>query len=538
MEDNDILAGVPEVQSDGVPEGRKDEEVDGDDSEETEEPDRPTFDGLGLSPKLLESLKILKFEYPTPIQFQAIPAALDGQDVVGIAQTGTGKTLAFGLPMIQRIGKKGGKGLVVLPTRELALQVDEMLLAVAKRLGLRTAVIIGGASIEPQKQAIAAKPHIVIGTPGRIIDHLEQRTLDLSDVSVLVLDEADRMLDMGFLPQIRRILSVVPRERQTMLFSATMPDEVMTIAAKQMKSPVRVEVARAGTPAELVEHELFVCQKDQKNRLLERILTDNPGSVLVFSRTKFGARRICRAVNAMGHRAAEIHSDRSLAQRREALDGFKAGKYRVLVATDIAARGIDVSDIGFVINYDVPENPEDYVHRIGRTGRAGQKGRAITFAMPDQGEEVQQIEMLTRLLLPITPLPELPPDRRPPPGSDRGGRGGRDDRFRQGRDRRDWPRRQERPVVRERGTTAPQGSPTPSGPPAPRPSSGPRDERAYRDRGRDRRDYEIRKPPPIIPSATGEFTFLEGLPKFERPPRDQNQSQGRGQSRYHGRRRR
>jgi ATP-dependent RNA helicase RhlE len=371
------------------------------------------FYGLNIAPKLLDALLKLGFKAPTPIQRKAIPSAIDGKDIIGVAQTGTGKTLAFGLPMIQRIARTGGRGLVVLPTRELAIQVDETFGKVGRQFGLRTAVVIGGTSIVPQKRALAADPHVIIGTPGRIIDHLEQRTIDLSKVSVLVLDEADRMLDMGFMPQIKRILLAVPKVRQTMLFSATMPEDIVRIASSHMQMPVRVEIARPGTTAERVEHELFVVKKEQKNRLLEKLLGDYHGSVLVFSRTKHGAHRITRAVKAMGHGAAEIHSDRSLAQRRDALEGFKSGKYRVLVATDIAARGIDVSGIELVLNYDVPVNPEDYVHRIGRTGRAGMAGRAISFAMPDQGDIVRGIERLTSIHLPVSRLPELPPDRAP-----------------------------------------------------------------------------------------------------------------------------
>ena len=385
------------------------------------------FYNLGIAPKLLESLDRLNFKVPTPIQSKAIPVAIDGQDMIGIAQTGTGKALAFGVPMIQRLARQGGKGLVVLPPRELALQVEENLKAIAGLLGLRTAILIGGAGMEPQIRQIRAKPHVVVGTPGRIIDHLERHSLELGDVSVLVFDEADRMLDMGFMPQIRQILRRVPTERQTLLFSATMPDDIVRIASQYMKTPVRIEVAPPGTIAERVEHELYVVRKEQKNRLLEKILKDHAGPVLVFSRTKFGARRICRAGQAMGENVAEIHSDRSLAQRREALDGFKSGKYRVLVATDIASRGIDVTGIELVINYDIPENAEDYVHRIGRTGRAGQSGKAISFAMPDQGDEVLAIEKLARVRLPISKLPDLPQEREGVHygvGIDRGARGG------------------------------------------------------------------------------------------------------------------
>ncbi len=373
------------------------------------------FDGLGIAPRLLEIIDYLGFKVPTPIQRKAIPVAVEGKDVIGIAQTGTGKTLAFGVPMLQRLAQTKGRGLVILPTRELALQVDEMLQKVGRPFSLRTAVIIGGASMNRQLDMLRKNPHVIIATPGRLIDHLDQRTVALHDVRVLVLDEADRMLDMGFAPQIKRILQSVPAERQTMLFSATMPDDIVAIANRYMKLPVRIEIARAGTAAELVTQELFVVRKEDKLRLLEKMLEEHRGAILVFSRTKFGAKKIVRVVKTMGHAAAEIHSDRSLAQRREALDGFKSGKYRVLVATDIAARGIDVTGIAAVINYDVPENAEDYVHRIGRTGRAGHTGHAITFASPDQGDEVRAIEKLTRIQLPISKLPDLPPDRPRPP---------------------------------------------------------------------------------------------------------------------------
>lgn len=372
-----------------------------------------SFHGLGIAPQVLEILDRLQFVVPTPIQQTAIPIAIEGKDVIGIAQTGTGKTLAFGIPMIQRLMAVGGVGLVILPTRELALQVDESLQKIGRTLNMKTAVLIGGTSIHPQIQALRRGPHVIIGTPGRIIDHLEQKTLSLSAVSILVLDEADRMLDMGFAPQIKRILVTVPRERQTMLFSATMPDDIVRIANTHMKLPLRVEIAPAGTASERVEQELFIVPRDSKLRLLEKVLSDYRGTVLVFSRTKHGAKKITRAVSAMGHTVAEIHSNRSLAQRAQALNGFKTGKYRVLVATDIASRGIDVKNIELVINFDVPENPEDYVHRIGRTGRAGESGRAITFATPDQSRDIRDIQRLVRMTLPVSKLPELPPARTP-----------------------------------------------------------------------------------------------------------------------------
>jgi ATP-dependent RNA helicase RhlE len=373
------------------------------------------FDGLGIAPSLLKSLDLLKFTTPTPIQAKSIPPAMEGKDLIGIAQTGTGKTLAFGIPMIQRLAQVHGRGLVILPTRELAIQVDESLHKIGRGIGLRTAVLIGGASMNVQTKDLRRVPHVIIATPGRLIDHLNQGTLELGDVKVLVLDEADRMLDMGFAPQISRILGAVPRDRQTMLFSATMPDAIVKMATRHMKLPLRIEVARAGTAAERVEQELYVVKKEDKTRLLEHLLTQYRGAVLVFSRTKFGAKKIARAINVAGHKAAEIHSNRSLNQRREALDGFKSGKYRVLVATDIAARGIDVAGIELVVNFDIPENAEDYVHRIGRTGRAGHSGRAITFAMPDQRDEVRGIERLMRMNLTVSKLPESLPASRPVP---------------------------------------------------------------------------------------------------------------------------
>jgi ATP-dependent RNA helicase RhlE len=372
-----------------------------------------SFYGLGIAPRLLEILAHFQFTTPTPIQERAIPAAIEGKDVIGIAQTGTGKTLAFGIPMLQRIGQEKAKGLILLPTRELALQVEETLRKVGASLGVRTAVLIGGAPIGSQIRNLGKNPHIIIGTPGRIIDHLAQKTLSLQGISILVLDEADRMLDMGFAPQIKKILEKVPKERQTMLFSATMPDDIVRMATQHMKLPLRVEVAPPGTAAERVEQELFVVKREEKNRLLQKLLSEYRGAILVFSRTKHGTRKICKAIRDMGHSAAEIHSGRTLPQRRAALDGFKSGVYRVLVATDIASRGIDVVGIELVINYDIPDNPEDYIHRIGRTGRAGEQGRAISFATPDQRSAVRDIERLLRTLIAVSKLPELPPEKFP-----------------------------------------------------------------------------------------------------------------------------
>ena len=367
------------------------------------------FYGLGIAPGILQVVAKLNFKIPTPIQAQSIPIAISGKDLMGIAQTGTGKTLAFGIPLIQHVLNGTGFGLVLAPTRELALQIDEALRGVGTSLNLRTATLIGGEAISRQIRDLHRNPQIIIATPGRLIDHLSQKTVSLQKVSVLVIDEADRMLDMGFAPQLNRILSVLPRNRQTMLFSATMPEQIISIAKAYMKFPIRVEIARSGTTVKEVTQELFFVSQEEKPRLLEKVLQEYRGSVLVFSRTKYSARKISGLVRALGHASAEIHGNRSLNQRKDALEGFKTGRYRVLVATDIAARGIDVTNIELVLNYDLPEKIEDYVHRIGRTARAGINGHAISFARPNQTGDVRAIERLIRSALPVSKIPILPP---------------------------------------------------------------------------------------------------------------------------------
>ena len=366
------------------------------------------FAGLGISTRLRKAIASLNFTEPTSIQRQAIPIGLEGKDIIAVAQTGTGKTLSFGIPMIQRLLQNDGRGLVIVPTRELALQVDAALRAAGRSQQLRTAVLIGGASMSLQMRDLKQRPRIIMATPGRLIDHLERGSISLADIQILVLDEADRMLDMGFAPQINKILRAVPKERQTMLFSATMPAEIEKLAAKHMIDPVKIEIARSGTAAELIDQELIYVEKRSKIRLLDHLLAKSTGPVLVFTRTKYTAKSLARRVQDMGHTTADIHSNRSLAQRRNALDGFKSGRYRVLVATDIAARGIDVTGIEMVVNFDLPTNCEDYVHRIGRTGRAGAIGRAVSFATHDQKREIRDIERLTRNSVPVTALPTLP----------------------------------------------------------------------------------------------------------------------------------
>ncbi len=357
------------------------------------------FAALGVSEKLVEALTRRGITIPSPIQAQAIPHAIDGKDVVGIAQTGTGKTFAFGLPTLMRISRTKGQALILLPTRELALQVDEELKKAAMGFGLRTAVVIGGASMGMQKRELGAKPHVIVATPGRLNDHLEQRTMKLDLVNTLILDEADRMLDMGFWPQIRHILDLIPKERQTMLFSATMPKEIMDLASKHMRTPIRIEVAPQGSTADRVEQEIVIVEKRAKFAELKEILEAELGSVLVFTRMKFGAKRLALQLVKAGFSADEIHGDRSLSQRKMALANFKSGKVRVLVATDIAARGIDVKGIALVVNFDLPDQTEDYVHRIGRTGRAGETGKAVSFVQPDEKNEIRLIERLIRTTL-------------------------------------------------------------------------------------------------------------------------------------------
>lgn len=412
-----------------------------------EELEQEQFYGLGIAPTLLERIDALGFKHPTPIQYKAIPIACRGEDVVGIAQTGTGKTLAFCIPMLQQMSARGKKGLILLPTRELAIQVLETLMKLGSPLGLRTALLIGGTNQNPQIRQLKAKPHVIVATPGRLIDMMEQKHAHLDQIGVLVLDEADRMLDMGFAPQLKKILPKVPTDRQTMLFSATIPEEIAVIARQYMRSPLRIEVAPSGTTAERVDQEMFIVTKNEKPELLERLLDEYKGTILVFSRTKHGAKKIARLIRDMGHSAAELHSNRSQSQRQEALRGFSTGKYRVMVATDIAARGIDVKNIELVINYDLPDQIEDYVHRIGRTARAGRSGKAISLAVPEQKGDILQIERLIRSTLPLkTKTGEIIQRKAEPRGAvprrsrQRGG-GGRLREHRQGYGRRSRGRR-------------------------------------------------------------------------------------------------
>jgi ATP-dependent RNA helicase RhlE len=362
----------------------------------------PSFESLGLSKKSLEALTRAGYTAPTPIQAQTVPAGLAGKDVIGCAATGTGKTAAFVLPMVERLGAKPGKGLrglVLAPTRELALQIADHARRFGAPHGIEVATLIGGVGMGPQIDALK-RAQLCIATPGRLIDHLGQGTASLNGIEVLVLDEADRMLDMGFKPQLTRILAKVPKVRQTLLFSATMAGEVADFAKHNSKDPVRVEVARSGTMAARATQEVFEVSQNDKTPLLLALLAEDEDSTLVFTRTKRRADKLWKTLSKSGYEVERLHADRSQAQRRNALEGFKSGKYRVLVATDIAARGIDVADIGHVVNYDLPHVPEDYVHRIGRTARAQASGRASSFCAPDEAPLLRDIEKLTRAKVP------------------------------------------------------------------------------------------------------------------------------------------
>jgi ATP-dependent RNA helicase RhlE len=344
------------------------------------------FSELGLSPELYSAVDSMGYDAPTAIQSDAIPIILEGKDVVGCAQTGSGKTVAFILPTLQRISHgHGTKALVVTPTRELALQIEEVGRAVGHHTRHSVVAVYGGVGYEGQAKRVRRGADLIVATPGRLLDMMNRRDVDLSRVEVLVLDEADRMLDMGFWPDVRRILNAMPPQRQNLLFSATMSPEVLRIVGDTLHDPVRVEVSKAGTTVDTIDQSLYPVNAMQKTDLLEQLLKQSGwDKVLVFARTKHRADRIARQLTKRGVSAAAIHGDRSQGARQEALAGFKRGKIPVLVATDIVARGIDVDMISHVINYDLPNSAEDYVHRIGRTARAGNDGSAVTLMAPEE----------------------------------------------------------------------------------------------------------------------------------------------------------
>jgi ATP-dependent RNA helicase RhlE len=351
------------------------------------------FSELSVSAQLKSNLSRHGFTEPTPVQAQAIEPALGGRDIVATAQTGTGKTLAFVLPLIERLAnQKGVCALVLSPTRELAIQINETFTKMAAGSGLRSAVVVGGLSENTQLNAIRRGAQVIIATPGRLYDFLSRKLVNLGTIKIAVLDEADRMLDMGFLPTIQRILDATPTSRQTLFFSATMETSVAHLVSDYVRDPVRVEVGSISKPAEQVDLHVYEVEQSGKQALLEMMLRDEQGSFLVFARTKHGADRLAKRLAESGFKTAAIHGDRSQGQRNQALKGFQDGYYRVLVATDVAARGIHVEGIAHVVNYDLPQQPEDFIHRVGRTGRAGARGCATTFAARMERGDIARIE--------------------------------------------------------------------------------------------------------------------------------------------------
>ena len=370
--------------------------------------DETTFADLGLDQPLLDALHDAGYDHPTPIQREAIPIALKGRDLIGLAQTGTGKTASFTLPIVNRLlgGPRRTRVLILTPTRELCLQVEESFRKYSKYAPVDVIPVFGGVGYEPQEKALRSGVDAVVATPGRLLDHLEKRNVDFTFLETLVLDEADRMLDMGFAPQLNRIVEQIPKYRQTLLFSATMPPEVEALARKYLRKPVVVQVGRRSSAATTVTHAVYPVPRQRKNELLVHLLAaKDHDSVLVFTRTKSGADRVVRDLEQAGIDAGAMHADKSQQQRMQALEDFKSGKLRVLVATDIAQRGLDISGITHVINYDVPQQPEDYVHRIGRTGRAAATGDAYTFMSAEEIGMVRTIERTIGQEIPRVSVP-------------------------------------------------------------------------------------------------------------------------------------
>jgi len=366
------------------------------------------FSKLGLVPTVLDGVRAAGYVEPTPIQLRAIPLVVAGRDVIGSAQTGTGKTAAFALPILSKLGQHqsgGPRALILEPTRELAAQVETAFRDYARFTDLKITVVFGGVGYGRQNDALRAGTDIIVATPGRLLDHLEQGTMRLDKVQFLVLDEADRMLDMGFLPDVRRIVERCPRQRHTALFSATIPPQIETLIQWAMKSPETIEIGARRTPAETVKHVIYPVADSQKSDLLLELLKRvNYNSVLVFCRTKYGADRIAGLLKKHNHAVAVLHSNRTQREREQALRGFRDGRFEVLVATDIAARGLDIADVSHVINYDVPQHPEDYIHRIGRTGRAEASGDAFTIMTAEDASHVFAIERFISQKIPRVKL--------------------------------------------------------------------------------------------------------------------------------------
>jgi len=364
---------------------------------------------------------------PTPIQAQAIPVVLAGRDVMGGAQTGTGKTAGFALPTLQRFAPLAStstsparhpvRALILAPTRELAVQVEESFREYGKYIPLRTAVIYGGVPIEPQMEQLRRGVEILVATPGRLLDHIQQRTLNLSQVEVFVLDEADRMLDMGFIPDVRRILTLLTARKQSLLFSATFSDEIKKLADSFLRNPVLIQVARRNAAAELVSHRVHPVAREKKRDLLVHLIKSRQmNQVLVFNSTRLGANRLAYQLNRAGVHAAAIHGDKTQVERMQALDEFKSGKVGVLVATDVAARGLDIEQLPYVVNFELPNSPEDYVHRIGRTGRAGATGQAISLVCAEETERLADIERMIKVKMEREIVSNFAPDGRDAPG--------------------------------------------------------------------------------------------------------------------------
>ena len=354
------------------------------------------FNDLPIENKLKNSIKFADFKTPTPIQSKSIPISLTGKDILGTAQTGTGKTLAFTIPMINRlIVNKNAMALIICPTRELASQVMQTVLKLnVREIGIGNALLIGGESMQKQLKKLKKRARIIVGTPGRINDHLKRQSLDLSKVSYLVLDETDRMLDMGFTPQIELILKFIPKEHQTLLFSATLPNNILKISEKYLNNPERIAVGSLSTPIERIKQETLQVTQDKKYHELINQLIERSGSILVFVKTKHGADKIVKRLKYDGHSADAIHGNLRQSKRDRVITGFRNGKSRILIATDVAARGLDIPLIQHVINYDLPQVPEDYIHRIGRTGRAGKDGSALTFLTPSDNSMWNSIRRL------------------------------------------------------------------------------------------------------------------------------------------------
>jgi ATP-dependent RNA helicase RhlE len=368
-----------------------------------------TFEALGLNARILARLAQMNITVPTPIQAEAIPAALQGQDVMGLAQTGTGKTAAFALPLLQGLEAMSGgpfpksaRSLILAPTRELANQIADAIADFAGGARLKITVVVGGASIHPQIKRLARGVDVLVATPGRLIDLIERNAVDLSDTGYLVLDEADQMLDMGFIHALRQIAPLLPAQRQTMLFSATMPKQMAELARAFLTNPVRIETAPPGTTAENITQAVhFVLQSD-KTRLLDTLLTEHTEELaLVFARTKHGAERLMTQLERAGFAAGSIHGDKRQRERERTIRDFKDGRIRVLVATDVAARGIDIPDVRYVYNYDLPNVAENYIHRIGRTARAGANGNAVAFCAPHEMDDLRAIQKAVDLRLPV-----------------------------------------------------------------------------------------------------------------------------------------